>query len=278
MRFFNKYIAVCSLFLILFPVFKAIPAAGNPQHGPIARLYYAPWGVGRYSAPYGTAATAHTATIEGNSLLETATEFKVSLGYFYDFLQAEAGYTTASVANQTIAGDNNANNTISEKGSLNYFDIKAGWRFNDPGDSSYNWLYAGCKFLKFSTDTNNTEADATGFFAGLYGFHSWGMDWDLEFVLTYDLFAGIYTKGSSEISSTVTITDDLKTSFNPGLSFGIGLQYEPYNISGILKTAAEWNYLRHISESNYIGAGLLTITVGFEIVFMLPNYKYNLDD
>ena len=257
---------------------------GTSRHGPLIKTFYAPWGFGGVDVPYrnpnGDIETRGSGTNEDTRPLKAARGGRISIGYFYDCFQAEAGYFRTDLRHQEIEEWQNGTKTlIPVKGELYYFDFRAGIRMNDPGDTSYSWLYLGAKRMVMDIDYNNTRAEGTGFLAGLYGFFSWGLNYSVEFVFNFDIYVGVYS--FNKIRSDVEVTPERKIPFTVGGSLGAGFQYEPQNITLLVKLMPEFNHIEYrdktAQRTNRITAGVSEVLFGFEIIYEIPNYRHNMD-
>ncbi len=263
-----------------------LPAAEGPQHGPIFRLFYAPYGTGTLAVPYSYTAGSTTRYERRDSSNEndkkahkTANGYRVSTGYYYDFLQCEAAFLDSNIKRQAIRERTGGVETETPlSGTVRYGEFRGGLRFSNPGDTSYHWLYAGVKRVVYRSDYNDTRATGLGYLLGYNGFLSWAQSSPIEFVFTYDIFFANYLK--YDISSSVPDMPqwDKETRYNLGFSVGMGLQYEPYNISCVLKIMPEAHYFTKTGGTGEIRVGAFETLMGIEIIYMIPNYKYNLRD
>ena len=272
----TKNIIIITFVTILFsPEF--LYSKNDIQHGGIVKIFYAPFGYGSVIVPYkeaisGKIDTKMAQSGEGDYLLSNLTCYKITAGYFYGYFQGEFSYfasffrdmdlmTTADEVFKTI------------KGEYSFFDLKAGIRINEPGDSSYNWFYLGFKRMVFESGFNTTEVIGYGILMGFSGFHSYGVKSDFEFILTYDFSFGAFQQLT--ISSDIHLKSQDEFTLIPGVSLGLGVQYEPYNLSFLLKMSPEFLYSIKVDNSSSVGVGMLGFFIGFEVIAHIPSYKFN---
>jgi hypothetical protein len=270
--------------IIITCLLQIFHVSAEPNHGPVIKAFYAPYGAGSYRVPYDR-------TINGgynndlvsdseetkDNQLKTLTGYSFSCGYFYDWLQADITYTAIETKDQYVKEVSTINSIHYADASMWNADFRIGYRFDDPGDTSYNWLYIGMRRSHFDISFNNTEVDATGFLAGFYGFHSYGLHLPVELVLTYDINLTFYRKNFNHLKTDVNIDPDRKRGVDLGLSAGIGLQYEPCDIAVILKISPFISD-KYYKADNY-GNTSVTMSgtlIGIEVVFSIPEYKNNI--
>ena len=94
-----------------------------------------------------------------------------------------------------------------------------------------------------------------------------------QFILTYDINAGLYFY--THIDSDRTIGSDRDVNFNINASIGVGVQYEPFDLTLIFKVMPDINYIKHKQGSSTSGVGIIGCVMGFEIIYVLYNYKHN---
>ncbi len=272
--------------LIIFITFffsAALSAVSN--HGPVIKASYSPFGYGIYQVPHDNAInggesgyTSGSSNGDGFSL-STLNGYSFSCGYFYDWFQGDINYTSMKTADQYVEKASTSGSKLYADASFWSVDFKGGYRFSNQGDTSYKWLYLGIKKMNLEIPYNHTEADAIGFLAGFYGFSSFGISYPFEFVLTYEIYGGSYRYVNNNLNTDVNINIEKKTAFDLGLSAGVGMQYEPWDLAVILKVTP------FISQKIYKGndtgenkktnAGLRGGLIGIEIIFTIPEYKNN---
>ncbi|MDY6933140.1 MAG: hypothetical protein SVZ03_02830 [Spirochaetota bacterium] len=276
----SKYKLFYSIIIIYHAATLDLSARPVCQHGPILKLFYAPFGFGNLKAPYSSRAIGSISSNEGdNNSLKSYSGNRVTLGYFYKSIQSEFSYFKASIKNQTIEEPNQYSRTIIS-GDSTFLDLKIGKRFSSSGDTSFSWLYIGGKMMSLNFDISGTEARGIGYLIGYYGFHSYRLRSDFEFAFNYDLFLGMYK--ITDLSSDIIIDKERDNSISAGFSVGIGIQYEPYNASCLLKFAPEVNQITY--KGDYAGANVdlsastRAAYIGLEFIYNPPNFKYNLRD
>lgn len=259
----------------------------DPNHGPMIKAFYAPYGAGSYRVPYDR-------TINGgynedlvsesedtkDNQLKTLRGYSFSCGYFYDWFQSDITYTAIETKDQYVKEVSTVNSIHYDDASMWNADVKAGYRFDKPGDSSYQWLYLGIRRSHFDISFNDTEANATGFMAGFYGFHSIGLDWPVELVLVYDIHGVYYRSSFNNLKTDVSPDMTRKRGIDLGLSAGIGMQYEPWDVSVILKVSpfiSDKNYKTGSGESQRDTSVTMSGTlIGIEVIFSIPENKNNI--
>jgi len=265
-----------------------IPAgiSASPVHGPVIKAFYAPYGAGSYFVPHDKAInggqdglTSGSAVIDEDDSLKTLRGYSLSGGYFYDWIQGDISYTSVKSDNLCVAKSSTPGYEFEAEASLRNIDAKIGYRFSTPGDTSYKWLYLGIRHTQLDISYNNTEVDSTGILGGFYGFSSFGLSGPFEFVLTYDIYAGTYRYDNNHLNTDVDININRKVSVDFGLSAGMGVQYEPWDIAVVLKVSPFITWNKYKSEDNgndrETGAALSGTMIGFEIIFSIPDYKHN---
>ncbi len=276
MKIISKNIFIISNIFVLLTITTVLPLKSATQHGLLAKIFYAPYGMGDLLAPYYDENTSSVspATKEGE-FFSVFSGYKLTPGYFYGPWHCELSYFKTSMKNQVLEFTDGQK--ISVTSDFKFIELKLGRRFQNPGDTSYSWLYISGKKMDASISIKNTSISGTGYLAGYYGFHSIGLKKDFEFVFDYDLYLGKYTK--TEYSSDIGINGKRIASITTGLNLGAGVQYEPYNISVLLKINTEVNYISHAGTLSGSSMDLDTSTIanhiGIELIYVLPNFKYN---
>lgn len=258
-------------FFILQPLFAA-------DRGPIFTLSYAPAGYGTMDRPYkdGGNGTEKFYPVDG-STFTSALQFNTSIGYYYGFLQGDAGYSYSKVSSQRSNNDRTAVQDL-QSAENSSFRIRFGKRWSSPGDTTYNWIYLGLKRMELGSSETEMDVAAYGYLIGYRGFWSMGLNYDIEFVFTADIYLGSYriTDYSSNLSYSET---SRRYSISTGGALGIGLQYEPYNITLLLKGICDYDSIGFSATYNNSARNFrcssLNITMGFEIIYSIPGIHYN---
>lgn len=272
------------IFFLVF--FITANLSAGPNHGPVIKTFLAPYGSGYYTVPHESAKNVGDRSLTSDSSggasswYNSLRGYTVSCGYFYDWFQGDVSYTDMKTENRYVIKASTPENQYYSDAELRDADIRGGYRFNDPGDTSYTWLYIGIKKTNMAIPYKRTKVDALGFFAGLYGFSSAGFYSPFEIVLTYDVYAGTCRRDQNHLSSEVDIDLNHRYAVDLGLSAGIGVQYEPWDIAIILKVSS------FITDKTYRGtyngnsaktsASLTGTVIGIEFVLSIPDYKNNI--
>ncbi len=276
MKTISRNIFIISIIAILLIITPVLPLKSSTQHGFIAKIFYAPYGMGDLLAPYynESISSVSPATKEGK-FFSVFSGYKLTPGYFYGPWHCELSYFKSSMKNQVLEFIDGQKHSVTS--DLKFIEFKFGRRFQNPGDTSYNWLYISGKKMDANISISNTSISGTGYTVGYYGFHSIGSKKDFEFVFDYDLYLGRYAK--TEYSSDIGINGKRIASITTGLNLGAGVQYEPYNISALLKINTDLNYISH--EGTFSGSSvdldtsIIANYIGLELIYVLPNFKYN---
>lgn len=272
-------LAVISAFLI------SSGLSAGPNHGTVIKSFYAPYGTGLFKVPYDDSANGgkdFSSDSSGNADDDFGyfSGYSVSCGYFYDWFQGDVSYTKVETSDLYVVN-------VSTRGNENYSDavlwnadIRGGYRFGNPGDTSYRWLYLGLRRTGLAIDFNNTEVSSLGLIAGFYGFTGIGLSAPVEFVFTYDIYAGTSRRDQNRLRTDVNMAVNRRYAFDFGLSAGAGIQYEPWDLALVLKFSSfitQRNYKGTYNESAVeSSAALIGTVIGLEIVFSIPEYKYNI--
>ncbi len=278
----KEIIFIILTILFMIPVY----AAATPNHGPVIKAFYAPYGAGSYTVPFdktingGTDNSQKSDSGTSENHMKTLSGYSISGGYFYDWFQGDISYTNMETENLYVVKSSTPGHEYSANASYWNIDFKGGYRFNDPGDTSYKWLYLGIRKMNLKIPYNNTEADAVGLLGGFYGFSSFGLSGPFEFVLTYDIYAGTYRYNENHLSTDVNINVNRKYAADFGLSAGMGVQYEPWDLAAIIKVSpftTQRIYKQELSgNKRSTAASLKGVVIGIEIVFLIPDYKNNI--
>lgn len=276
-RKFTIFIIIAILFIIYMHV---MPAYSNSEYGLLAKVFYAPLGAGIIQAPYyATSLGTVTSQAENNKEVETYSGAKYTLGIFFEYMQCEFSYFKSSIENQIIE-DSETDLAVQVNGDAVLFDIKVGKRFSFAGDTSYSLLYASGRRMDLLLNISSTNVRGYGYHIGYYGYKSLGFKSDIEFAFNYDLYIGRYKRVS--YSSDINIEQEKDRSIIAGFSFGFGVQYEPYNITCLLKYSTELNQIVnkgvYFGESVELGVSTAASYIGIELIYILPSFKYNLRD
>ena len=193
------------------------------------------------------------------------------------FSRAICPYTSTSYSKQqSLDPETNSGDSFTARSQS--YKLRLGRRFSSPGDTSYFLTYFGVRSLYFHSPVANLSISAQGFYAGAYGFYSHGLYHNMEFVLTGEFYAGNYIL--YHFSSGLDYTSvNKKYSVSAGGSLGIGIQYEPNNITMLLKLASDTDFLvmtaRHDTSGRGFIAGTHCDTVGVELIYAIPSEQYN---
>ncbi len=273
--------------IIISTILKPAFLSSAPNHGPLIKAFYAPYGAGSYNVPYDKTLNggydndlaADSADNKDNQM-KTLHGYSVSCGYFHDWIQGDISYSAVRTDNQYIKEISSKGTEYYADASLWNLDARLGYRFNNPGDTSYKWLYLGMRRTNFDIPFNHTEINATGLLAGFYGFSSFGFDWPFELVLTYDINFVFYRSNYNHLKTDIKMDANNKKAVDLGLSAGIGVQYEPWDIAIIFKIypfISDKYYEEDYPGSNRnTTANMSGTLVGIEIVFTIPEYKNNI--
>lgn len=242
--------------------------------GPIAAFSYSPAGSGYLSFPGPDGHSGDSAEPKSDSRFTSASRLYLSGGYYYDFLQADLSYTRTSVDRQI---SDFSSDTDLMSGIDSSLMLRGGYRFSIPGDTSYTWLFLGLKRYDFSAE-RGTDVTAYGWLAGYSGFYSIGLSSDYEFVIALDLYVGTYRfdrfssdSGYEHVRKRYSVT--------AGGGIGAGVQYEPYNVTLLLKLSADMNSIAYDAQyqghARKFSAGTASGCLGFEVRYSIPNERYN---
>lgn len=219
--------------------------------------------------------SVETVTEDGKELTSFS-KFSVYGGYVYDRFYGQVAYSKSSISNQIPDyEDYRGSSVVSDYG---VFELRAGMRFSDPGDSSYNAFFLGYRSAHYSTDYLGLDVTGSGLVSGVAGFYSLGCAWDVEFVFSGELYVANYYLTDIEADFD-TSKAKKKATAALGASVGVGVQYEPYNITCMLKGAFDYDQITH--ESRVSGAGVTrdmkmgAFSYGFEVSYRYYNYKHN---
>lgn len=244
------------------------------DRGPTAAFSYSPLGSGYLNTPGPDGRSGDSAKPKSDSRLTSASRLYLSGGYYYDFLQADLSYTRTKVDQQI---SDFSSDTDSMSGIDSSLMLRGGYRFSIPGDTSYTWLFLGLKRYDF-TSIRGTDVTAYGWLAGYSGFYSIGLSSDYEFVIALDLYLGTYRFDSFSSDNGYEHARK-RYSVTAGGGIGAGVQYEPYNVTLLLKISADINRIAY--EANYLGharkfsVGTASGCLGLEVRYAIPNERYN---
>ena len=273
-----------SLYIVIILIFvgimcNSLSAYDGPQHGLIAKVQYSPLGNGAMYVPRTNPLlllAADTELTENNedTLLTNTNLFKVSAGYFYDFLQADFTYERIFISDQNL--DFYATDT---DGMFQSYEFRFGIRFNDPGDIGYQWIYIMGQYFTADIKYGNAEVAGLGYGLGFSTLHAFDISENLNFLLNFEIYAGVCP--SIDMDLNFYFRREERVSLLAGASLGFGFHYEPYNISILLKVNGQYKTLGYEGRYYYyfnkdeFSAGMYCTTLGFEVIFYLYNYKYN---
>jgi hypothetical protein len=251
----------------------SVPLSATDR-GPVVSFSYSPSGIGYLSAPGPEGNGGDTTKPESGSGLTSASRLYLSGGYYYDYLQADLSYTRTKISKQV--SDFNSEDGLKSAVDSSIL-LRCGYRFSNPGDTSYTWLYAGLKRYSYES-FGGTDLTAYGWLAGYSGFYSFGLSSNYEFVLALDLYLGTYRfddfssdNGYTGVSKRYSVTS--------GAGIGAGVQYEPYNVTLLLKLSADINRIaydaKYLGSSRKFSTGSLSGCIGFEVRYTIPGESYN---
>lgn len=262
---FNRFIKYSITSLIIFGILYAAKAA--PSNGALFSYSYSPNGLGFMYVPYLTKSGTDRSKPEKDSYLYSAKKYSLSAGYYYGKIQGELDYSRSFVSEQ-ISRSADYDSTVSGKSSS--WKLRAGKRFSHPGDTSYSWIYLGLKRYSFSADDISAKMTNYGYLAGCRGFYSFGVDHDIEWVFTGDIYVCSYRY--AEFSTSLPISDITKSySFGGGAYIGSGIQYEPLRISFLVTAGSEIDIVSFRGKEDTRDRGFRSgghiHTVGFQIIY-----------
>jgi len=260
-------IFLTALILLSAPLFAI-------DRGPTASLSYSPSGLGYLYTPGPEGNGTDSTKPESGSGLTSASRLYLSGGYYYDFLQGDLSYNRTKISKQV--SDFNSDDGL-KSATDSSLTLRGGYRFSIPGDTSYTWLFLGLKRYSYNS-FGGTGVTAYGWLAGYSGFYSFGLSSNYEFVLALDLYLGTYR--FDDLSSGNNYAGVSKRySVTSGAGIGAGVQYEPYNITLLIKLSAEMNRIAYDAEylgsSRKFSTGSLSGCIGFEVRYTIPSESYN---
>lgn len=203
--------------------------------------------------------------------INTAAGNRYSFGYFYGLFQIEAGYFHSSIEEQSFRTYTGKEKSLHS--TLSYYDARGGLRLSNTGSTSFQWIHFGARDMKYSASYKDTEAKGLGYSAGYTGWLTLGISDNFDIVGLCEFFYGVYRKNS--ISWNENFNVETRQSRFMNLSLGAGLQYDPYNLSIILKVCGEKNYISHRGTGGKIAAGADELIFGFEIIYFNNRYRNN---
>ncbi len=267
---------VLSLLAVLF---VASSVFARVQQGPFVGFCYMPGGYALQTVPFDNepkeSGSVNTETESGKEFTSFG-KYSVYGGYVYDRFYGQIGFSSATVSNQTPDYPEYRGDAIETK--YNAFELRGGMRFSAPGDSSYNGFFLGIRRAGFSTDYLGLDVTGTGLVSGLSGFYSLGCKWDVEFVLSAEVYFANYLFTNIDADFD-THSPEKKYAAAFGSSLGVGFQYEPYNITCMLKGALDYDQIAQITKVGNADAErdlkMAAISYGFEVSYRYYNYKHN---
>ena len=260
------------LLAVLFILLSVSLAALD--RGPTAVFSYSPAGTAYLYTPGPEGRSGDSTKPASDSMLTSASRLYLSGGYYYDIFQGDFSYTRINIKNQV--SDFSSDDDL-KKCTDSSIMLRAGYRFSIPGDTSYSWLFLGLKRYNYDS-IGGTEVTAYGWLAGYSGFYSFGLSSNYEFVLAVDTYLGTYR--FDDFSSDNGYTGVSKRySVTAGAGIGAGVQYEPYNITLLLKISTEINRIAYDADyygsSRKFSAGSMSGCIGFEVRYIIPDESYN---
>ncbi len=274
----NKKKGIIISAFILCSLFTATGySPGSVQHGPLFGFSYFPLGYGRMNLPYAGigAGTASTIPEEGNSS-KSAGKYSLRAGYYYDFFQGDISYGSATIRNQLFNNSDLGNDIPGLEKKV--FLLRGGKRFSDPGDSTYHLLYFGLKRMISSSEYEDMKLTVYGYLAGYEGFYTFGIKHPVEFVIKTNAYIGTYRKDKFK-SDQQFENIDRKNSLYAAAELGIGFLNEPLDTTILVKLSGDFDHIAYRSKlsGQSIDFACRTISgyLGFEIIYAIPNFKYN---
>ena len=139
-------------------------------------------------------------------------------------------------------------------------------------------IYFGLKRISSASDYEDIKLTAYGYLAGYEGFLSFGINYPIEFVIKFNAYIGTYRK--DEFKSDIQLNNvEKKNSITAGADLGIGLLYEPCDIAVLFKFSNDFDQIAYRAELAGSSFDFAYRTqgsyLGFEIIYSIPNYKYN---
>lgn len=274
---FKLQIFILVLFLLIF---KTSIVMATEQYGPFAKVFYTPFGTSFTKLPY---TEDQIGSIAGRpdsaKTTQTVSGYSIAGGYFYNYLQGSIFYKSNNIKNQLISEPSQSGKTRISA-DIDYYGCKFGYRYSNPGDTSFQWLYFGLKSINLTSKLAGTELTGFGYIIGINSFNSFGLKQDYEFVINFDLNFGLYK--NAELSLDISSDNTKKNTFTSNFSIGVGIQFEPSNLTVLLKMENDYEYLKfkgNYNDSEY-GYSIYTLAtyVGVECIYQVPNYKYNKKD
>lgn len=272
------FLAAITVYAMAHQTRLSADSSYTPDHGPYFSLAYFPKGYGSVLIPRDNGANGtDQAKPDPKNITSSAARFSCRAGYYYGIFQGDLSYDTTSYTDQ-MSQYAAANSGEKFKGNKSSYKLRAGKRFSNPGDTSFQFLYLGFKRTDIHADASDVSLTAYGFFAGVSAFESYGLSSDLEFVITGDLYFGNYQW--YHFSSGVDFRDISKRySVSAGGSLGIGVQYEPYNFSVLVKVSSDADIFSlngtHGGSGRKFTCGSHGHTIGLEMIYCIPSIRYN---
>lgn len=266
-----------STFILCYALLAFHNSHAAVQHGPVFDLAYFPLGYGRMNIPYSSTIAGSANTVPGEgSTWTSARKYLLSAGYFYDFLQADISYESTTIMNQVFSKSSIGDDI--PKTERDVYMLRGGKRFSHPGDSTYHFIYLGFKRMSSCSEYENIELTAYGYFAGYEGFYTFGRKYPVEFVTKINAFIGTYRKEKFESDFQFEYLNK-KNSITAKIDIGIGFLYEPNDIAMLVKLSNDYDRIKYRSYLNdsslEFSFTTLSSYIGFEIIYNIPNIKYN---
>jgi hypothetical protein len=276
-----KKVTAMKIFRIVFVLAALLITLSNPgsaaDYGTIFSLAYNPCGYAALNAPMGSGTGTDNAEPQMKNVVESSDAIVISAAGYYNSFQCSAEYSyisgerLLSPYTSTSLQDQFTGRADSEK-------VRCGLRFSRPGDTSYEFIYAGAQRLGFSTALQDSSCTSYGPLVGASFFNSVGVFSATEFVTVADIYLGTYPLYN--IASVRSFTGYQKIySVSAGGTIGAGIQYEPYNISFLIQVRTSFDYIScHGNENgmmNTFRIGMESSTVGLAIIYAIPAVSYN---
>jgi hypothetical protein len=271
MVMFQRIIFISS-FIVAMMIVAGVSHAAD--RGPMFALSYAPYGVGGLSLTgNNSGAKGDSTSPESGSGFSSVSRMSFNAGYYYEWMQADIAYTKNRITDQV--SDYPTNGDLLS-GTAEMLTLRFGKRFSMPGDTSYSWLFAGVRRYGFDAP-RGLSMTAYGYLFGYSGFYSFGLAHDFEFVIALDASIGSYR--FEHISTDInydSITKQYSILADGGV--GVGVQYEPYRLSFLVRVFADYNNVSYkagsSSRTKQFSAGEYSAGLGFEIRYVIPGERY----
>jgi hypothetical protein len=264
--------------VIIIFIFFTFPLLGRTQQGPFISLFYYP---GSYSTPgripYNNEPIGTTdSKVESGKEFSSLSKLNITGGYFYGIFMGQLSYSANSAKN--ILPDQSDYTEDAVELQLNTIDITAGLRLSPYGDSSYSYVYAGYKRIDITSDYIGLEVAGNGITLGYTGFYSFNFGWPIEPALYLNVYFGNYPNSDYRAENVEGEVTHLQ-SYTAGSTIGIGILYEPYEITLLGLASYESDQISHNTaiSDGYADFGIRHTGTyfGFGIMYQYLNFKYN---